>query len=81
MLKSWVYPSFTSGSPADHLVTTANHGGGTVSLPKTPFAFNSGQLLATFARTARNPCGPQGFHSGREVHPLELNPFKTVRSS
>ncbi len=31
---------------------------------------------------ARGPCGPQRSCLGREVrlHPLELNPFKTVRS-
>jgi hypothetical protein len=39
----------------------------TLSLPKTPLAFNSGQLLATLTRPAHNRCGPQRSHAGREV--------------
>jgi 2-keto-4-pentenoate hydratase/2-oxohepta-3-ene-1,7-dioic acid hydratase in catechol pathway len=38
-----------------------------LSLPKIPFAFNSGQLLATLTRPAHNLCGPQRLRAGREV--------------
>jgi hypothetical protein len=33
VLRGWVYPSFSSCSPADRLVATANHGGGLAQRP------------------------------------------------